>query len=222
MGDNNSSIEPPPGFSTKNDSRFLVPLEDCNHLEKNESEKIEKDFQNLNLKSDPQNFADDSPTKILTSSTEYKNPSSKLKSKNENKKPEDLQNSKEHLKKESASSRSEEPLSSKKTHTNKEKNDKSDKNTTSKSTSNNKKQNLKYVPARSSQIRNNNSEDETSKSQETTHSKNEVPHCIICCEPVAYFAVGECNHREVCSICSLRLRELYSEIGCPICKVRVK
>jgi hypothetical protein len=51
-------------------------------------------------------------------------------------------------------------------------------------------------------------------------SKN-APECLICCEKIVYFAVGECNHAEVCALCSIRMRKLYDDRDCCMCKVRV-
>jgi len=45
--------------------------------------------------------------------------------------------------------------------------------------------------------------------------------CFICTEPVATFAVSECNHR-TCHICSLRLRALYKTRNCAYCKTEQK
>lgn len=44
--------------------------------------------------------------------------------------------------------------------------------------------------------------------------------CLICCEPIDFFSVGDCEHRFVCSQCTLRRRGLYKELHCCICKVR--
>jgi len=50
--------------------------------------------------------------------------------------------------------------------------------------------------------------------------EEEEASCLICCEPIDYFSVGECEHRFVCSQCTLRRRGLYKEMHCCICKVR--
>lgn len=47
----------------------------------------------------------------------------------------------------------------------------------------------------------------------------ETHYCFICTEPIAIFAVAECNHR-TCHLCSLRLRALYKTRNCAYCKVR--
>lgn len=44
------------------------------------------------------------------------------------------------------------------------------------------------------------------------------PSCLTCCEPIEFFAVGACNHTELCGYCTIRRRQLYKEIDCPICK----
>lgn len=43
-------------------------------------------------------------------------------------------------------------------------------------------------------------------------------YCLTCCEPVTYFALGPCNHRDLCDKCSLRMRECYKDNSCPLCK----
>lgn len=41
--------------------------------------------------------------------------------------------------------------------------------------------------------------------------------CIICTEPITFYAVADCNHR-TCHLCSLRLRALYKIKNCAYCK----
>ena len=53
---------------------------------------------------------------------------------------------------------------------------------------------------------------------------NEVPdnmpsQCLTCCEPILFYSIGHCGHREVCHKCSIRMRELYKDFECCICKV---
>eukprot|EP01105_Mastigella_eilhardi_P004627 TRINITY_DN1616_c0_g1_i9.p1 TRINITY_DN1616_c0_g1~~TRINITY_DN1616_c0_g1_i9.p1 ORF type:complete len:536 (-),score=166.65 TRINITY_DN1616_c0_g1_i9:853-2349(-) len=43
------------------------------------------------------------------------------------------------------------------------------------------------------------------------------PTCLICCEPVEVFSVGDCNHRDVCALCCLRRRFLYNQLTCCMC-----
>ncbi|OZJ05237.1 hypothetical protein BZG36_02291 [Bifiguratus adelaidae] len=54
---------------------------------------------------------------------------------------------------------------------------------------------------------------------ELAEDENAV-HCFICTEPIAIFAVGECNHR-TCHLCSLRLRALYKTRHCAYCKSEI-
>eukprot|EP00842_Homolaphlyctis_polyrhiza_P002982 jgi/Hompol1/3685/HPOL_001661-RA len=42
--------------------------------------------------------------------------------------------------------------------------------------------------------------------------------CFICASPVEYYAIGPCNH-SVCHMCSLRMRALYKQRECSMCKV---
>ena len=45
-----------------------------------------------------------------------------------------------------------------------------------------------------------------------------APTCLTCCEPIEFFAVGECNHVELCGLCTIRRRQIYKEMDCCICK----
>ncbi|KAG2173504.1 hypothetical protein INT44_007095 [Umbelopsis vinacea] len=64
---------------------------------------------------------------------------------------------------------------------------------------------------------------DTSKQQKPVpeEEEDEGELCFICTEPVATFAVSECNHR-TCHICSLRLRALYKTRNCAYCKTEQK
>lgn len=42
--------------------------------------------------------------------------------------------------------------------------------------------------------------------------------CFICAHPTKFWAISPCEHR-VCNLCSLRLRGLYQNKACPMCKV---
>jgi len=53
-------------------------------------------------------------------------------------------------------------------------------------------------------------------------TESEPDQCIICCEEIKVYGLGPCNHRDVCAMCSLRLRELYKDMGCCICKAPIK
>ncbi|KAJ3372920.1 hypothetical protein GGF31_001457 [Allomyces arbusculus] len=41
--------------------------------------------------------------------------------------------------------------------------------------------------------------------------------CWICTEEIVYSSLGKCNHR-LCHVCVIRLRALYKDFNCPICK----
>jgi len=45
----------------------------------------------------------------------------------------------------------------------------------------------------------------------------ETALCLICADDSTHFAVGKCNH-PVCGTCSLKMRQLYGDTRCPICK----
>lgn len=61
----------------------------------------------------------------------------------------------------------------------------------------------------------------TSTNQQTaaTESDDIEDVCLICCEPIKEYAVGQCNHRDLCAMCTLKRRDLYKELNCCICKV---
>ncbi|MEW5316918.1 MAG: hypothetical protein WDW38_008257 [Sanguina aurantia] len=42
--------------------------------------------------------------------------------------------------------------------------------------------------------------------------------CLICCEPSHAIAIGKCGHTDVCAMCTLRLRLLYADNRCSLCK----
>ncbi|KAJ0403754.1 hypothetical protein P43SY_006297 [Pythium insidiosum] len=46
----------------------------------------------------------------------------------------------------------------------------------------------------------------------------EEDFCLLCADPIAFYAVGDCNHHGICSKCSLRMRMLMNDRNCPICK----
>ncbi|RKP14110.1 hypothetical protein BJ684DRAFT_5550, partial [Piptocephalis cylindrospora] len=49
-------------------------------------------------------------------------------------------------------------------------------------------------------------------------SEAEEEMCLICTETIEIYAIGPCNHA-VCHKCSLRLRELYQQRSCYLCKM---
>ncbi|KND02372.1 uncharacterized protein SPPG_02842 [Spizellomyces punctatus DAOM BR117] len=51
-------------------------------------------------------------------------------------------------------------------------------------------------------------------------AREEEELCFICADAVTWYAVGECNHR-VCHLCSLRLRALYKQRTCALCKTEL-
>jgi hypothetical protein len=54
--------------------------------------------------------------------------------------------------------------------------------------------------------------------KEVEQEEEEDLACLICCEPIDFYSAGECEHRFVCSQCTLRRRALYKEWHCCICK----
>jgi hypothetical protein len=47
---------------------------------------------------------------------------------------------------------------------------------------------------------------------------DEVEVCLVCCEDLRVVAVGSCNHRSVCALCSVRMRQLIGDSACILCK----
>lgn len=54
--------------------------------------------------------------------------------------------------------------------------------------------------------------------EDSTGSDSEAETCIVCTNLVNYHAIGECNHSNICSLCSYRLRVVLKDKTCPICK----
>ncbi|GJQ15554.1 hypothetical protein GpartN1_g7345.t1 [Galdieria partita] len=46
----------------------------------------------------------------------------------------------------------------------------------------------------------------------------ESPVCVICANVLVFVAIGSCNHYQVCADCSHRLRSLYNDYRCCVCK----
>lgn len=43
--------------------------------------------------------------------------------------------------------------------------------------------------------------------------------CLMCLEPIHFWALGKCNHKETCALCSIRRRVLYGHLECPVCRL---
>jgi len=43
-------------------------------------------------------------------------------------------------------------------------------------------------------------------------------NCDICLNPVRFYSLGPCNHRDQCTECYLRRKTLYNQIDCPVCR----
>ena len=46
--------------------------------------------------------------------------------------------------------------------------------------------------------------------------------CILCSENITIYALGECNHKYICHVCTLKMREKCKDNTCPLCKVLKK
>jgi hypothetical protein len=53
---------------------------------------------------------------------------------------------------------------------------------------------------------------------ELNEKQDEGEECFICTEKRDFVSIGQCNHK-VCYLCSLRMRSLYNDDKCPLCKV---
>jgi hypothetical protein len=45
--------------------------------------------------------------------------------------------------------------------------------------------------------------------------------CILCYNRIEFFAMGSCDHKNVCHKCCLRLRLVLGETTCSICKTEL-
>ena len=54
--------------------------------------------------------------------------------------------------------------------------------------------------------------------KEEEEEEEEEELCIVCCDPIRYYAIGECNHTVCCSVCTMRLRILFGDRTCVLCK----
>jgi hypothetical protein len=43
-------------------------------------------------------------------------------------------------------------------------------------------------------------------------------HCVLCYGDLKFYALGKCEHKNVCHTCALRLRLIMEDDQCPICK----
>jgi hypothetical protein len=44
--------------------------------------------------------------------------------------------------------------------------------------------------------------------------------CLICAEDIKIYALGECNHKYICHVCTIKMREKCRDNKCPLCKVK--
>lgn len=43
--------------------------------------------------------------------------------------------------------------------------------------------------------------------------------CLLCSEDISIYALGECNHKFICHVCTLKMRDKCKDTACPLCKV---
>ena len=45
--------------------------------------------------------------------------------------------------------------------------------------------------------------------------------CVICGEKLSFYSIGKCNHKEICYYCTIKNREFYDDIKCPLCNTNL-
>ncbi len=45
--------------------------------------------------------------------------------------------------------------------------------------------------------------------------------CLVCMDPIQVFAVGKCNHRNICARCNLKQRIFFKDVACLMCKAQL-
>jgi hypothetical protein len=58
--------------------------------------------------------------------------------------------------------------------------------------------------------------------EEEKKGGKEEDNCILCLNPIKFFALGQCDHKNVCNTCSLRMRLILEDEQCPICKTELE
>uniref|UniRef100_K3WZB0 RING-type E3 ubiquitin transferase n=1 Tax=Globisporangium ultimum (strain ATCC 200006 / CBS 805.95 / DAOM BR144) TaxID=431595 RepID=K3WZB0_GLOUD len=61
-------------------------------------------------------------------------------------------------------------------------------------------------------------EEAASVSAAGEEQSDEVEQCLLCADPIKFYAVGECNHTGICSKCFMRMRIIMNDKACPMCK----
>jgi len=49
----------------------------------------------------------------------------------------------------------------------------------------------------------------------------DLEHCILCFNEIQFYAMGTCDHKNVCHKCSLRIRLVMNDKHCSICKTEL-
>ena len=47
---------------------------------------------------------------------------------------------------------------------------------------------------------------------------DDLDHCAVCAEPMAWAAYGRCGHHDACSKCVVRMRAVLRDTRCVICQ----
>lgn len=48
--------------------------------------------------------------------------------------------------------------------------------------------------------------------------EDDEDRCVVCCDKLENYSIGECGHKSCCGLCTFRLRQLHSDTRCVICK----
>lgn len=57
-----------------------------------------------------------------------------------------------------------------------------------------------------------------SQAKATAEEEGETEVCLLCADPIKFYAIGECNHLGICSKCAMRMRLIMKDRNCPMCK----
>ena len=64
-------------------------------------------------------------------------------------------------------------------------------------------------------------QDFTSRIEHILPTAKNAIDCSLCYEKASFVSTGVCGHREICWLCSLRLRWICKDLNCAICKVKL-
>ena len=56
---------------------------------------------------------------------------------------------------------------------------------------------------------------------ESIKKSSDETTCVICGEKLSFYSIGKCNHKEICYYCTIKNREFYDDIKCPLCNTNL-